>query len=107
MNIEYNDKILAEKAMQSLQDVYDPEIGLSITDLGLIYKLNFDESEKKIECTMTLTTEFCPMGESITAGVREALISTFPEWESSVHITFNPPWNQDRISEDGKNFLNR
>ena len=89
-----------------LQDVMDPEIGLNVVDLGLIYQLDFDESKKVIYCSMTLTTRFCPM-ESITNAVKAKLDLTFPEYEPSVNLTFDPPWNHERISAEGNEFLNK
>jgi metal-sulfur cluster biosynthetic enzyme len=79
---------------------------LNIVDLGLIYQLDFDEAEKKIFCLMTLTTQFCPMGEAITDAAKEVLRSGFPEYETKIELTFDPPWSHERISEEGREFLN-
>jgi metal-sulfur cluster biosynthetic enzyme len=94
-------------ALIALQNVYDPEIGLNVVDLGLIYQLDFDEELKKIFCTMTLTTQYCPMGENITDGVKTSLKETFRGYEIELNLTFNPAWNYEMISEEGKEFLNR
>jgi metal-sulfur cluster biosynthetic enzyme len=94
-------------AMIALQNVYDPEIGLNVVDLGLIYQLDFDAEQKKIFCTMTLTTQYCPMGENITDGVKTALEETFQGYRVELNLTFNPAWNSEMISEEGKQFLNR
>jgi len=61
MNIITNDIEKSERAIDSLRNVMDPEIGLNVVDLGLIYQLDFDEAKTKVYCTMTLTTQFCPM----------------------------------------------
>ena len=79
----------------------------NVVDLGLIYELNFNEEIKLLLCRMTLTTEFCPMGESITNDVRETLQNTFSDLSIDVQLTFNPPWNYSMISEEGQKFLNR
>ena len=55
---------------------------------------------------MTLTTQFCPMGESITAAAKRALETTFDGEEVILNLTFDPPWNYERISDEGKKFLN-
>jgi len=55
---------------------------------------------------MTLTTQFCPMGESITGAVKRVLENTFSEKEVQLHLTFNPPWSHERISEEGEKYLN-
>lgn len=107
MNVITNNKIKCTIALAALEDVLDPEIGLNVTDLGLIYQIDFDEAEKKIYVTMTLTTQFCPMGESITDAVKRTLENIFPGEEVLLSLTFDPPWNYERISEEGKKYLNR
>lgn len=94
-------------ALQALRQILDPEIGLNVVDLGLVYRLDFDEGNKELFCTMTLTTSFCPMGESITFGVMQALETGFPGYSVHVELTFDPPWSQDLISEEGLQYLNR
>ncbi|MEK7199022.1 MAG: metal-sulfur cluster assembly factor [Bacteroidota bacterium] len=106
MNVITNNKIKSTIALAALQNVMDPEIGLNIVDLGLIYQIDFDEAEKKIFCAMTLTTQFCPMGESITNAVKETLKATFPEYGTKMELTFDPPWTHEMISAEGREFLN-
>ena len=107
MNIITNDIEKSVQAIDGLKNVMDPEIGLNVVDLGLIYQIDFDKAEKKVYCTMTLTTQFCPMGESISTGVTNALEQTFPDFEIEVNVIFNPPWNSQKISEEGREFLNQ
>ncbi len=107
MIIITNNPIRSTVALAALQQVTDPEIGLNVADLGLIYQLDFDEPGKKIFVTMTLTTQFCPMGESITGAVKRALEQVFSGEEVALNLTFDPPWDHTRISEEGKLFLNR
>ena len=107
MNVTTNNNIKSTIALAALQNVIDPEIGLNVADLGLIYEIDFDEAGRKINTTMTLTTQFCPMGESIVDGVTQAMQQTFPEDEIHVDLTFDPPWNYELISEQGRIFLNR
>lgn len=106
MNEITNDQKKFEQAAIGLYEVIDPEIGLNVVDLGLIYQIDFDEAAKGIYCTMTLTTQFCPMGESIQTGVVNSLQTSFPEYRINVNIVFDPPWNVSRISEAGLEFLN-
>ncbi len=94
-------------ALEALKDVIDPEIGLNVVDLGLIYEIDFDEENSKIRSVFTLTTQFCPMGESITEAVKRALEKAFPQMEVTLEITFDPAWNQEMISEAGIQFLNQ
>ena len=102
-----NDSIQCAVATTALYNVFDPEIGLSVVDLGLIYQIDFDEAAKQIHATMTLTTQFCPMGESIVGNVIKALGDAFPDFEPHVYLSFDPPWNHNRISAEGQAFLNR
>ncbi len=106
MSVITNSNIKSTVALAALQNVMDPEIGLNIVDLGLIYQLDFEESEKRIYCAMTLTTQFCPMGESITNAVKENLKLSFPEYEIRIELTFDPQWNHEMISAEGREFLN-
>jgi metal-sulfur cluster biosynthetic enzyme len=104
-DITTNNELMATIALAALQDVEDPEIGLNIVDLGLIYQLDVDEPEKKIYCTMTLTTRFCPMGGSIRDNCQQRLENAFPDYEILLTLQFDPPWNASRISEEGRKFL--
>lgn len=107
MNVITNNKVKCTVALAALQNVMDPEIGLNVVDLGLIYQIDFDEPGKKIYCSMTLTTQFCPMGESITGGVRNALQNIFTDDAVEVELTFDPAWNHELISDEGQLFLNK
>ena len=106
MKVITNNNLRCTVALASLQSVVDPEIGLNVVDLGLIYQVDFDEAARKIFLTMTLTTQFCPMGESIVAAATRALQSTFADEEIVVELTFYPPWNHEMISAEGQTFLN-
>jgi len=107
MNIITNNNIKCTLAQAALQNVMDPEIGLNVVDLGLIYRIYFDETECTISVRMTLTTQFCPMGESITDAATRALQLAFPDDNVQVSLTFDPPWNSEMISEEGKKYLNK
>ena len=106
MDIKTNNDEKSEIAVASLFNVIDPEIGLNIVDLGLVYEINFLEESKNIIITMTLTTQFCPMGESILESTTQAMQQAFTGNEIHVNLTFEPPWNQELISEAGRDFLN-
>lgn len=107
MNIISNHPINATIALAALEQVMDPEIGLNVVDLGLIYQLDFDKQRKIIYVSMTLTTQFCPMGETLTAAVKRVLECTFGDQETEVTLCFDPPWTAERISEKGQLFLNQ
>lgn len=107
MNVITNNNIKSTVALACLESVDDPEIGLNVVDLGLIYQINFNDTEKKIICTITLTTQFCPMGESIMSNIKSALQNAFSDNTIEVILTFTPEWNYDMISEEGRLFLNK
>lgn len=103
MNIITNNRDKLDIAVKGLYFVMDPEIDLNIVDLGLVYEINFDEV---IDVNMTLTTQFCPMGESIVATTTQSMEQSFPNVKIQVNLTFDPPWIQSMISEAGRLFLN-
>lgn len=105
MDVLSNDEHKCSQAILALYHVYDPEIGLNVVDLGLIYKIGFDDESRMIQVEMTLTSQFCPMGESIITDVMHALSATFKGYEVDLNLTFDPPWNPDNISAEGRRFL--
>lgn len=107
MNVRTNHTMNCTIALAGLYDVYDPEVGLNVVDMGLIYQINFDEEAKQIDVLMTLSTQFCPMGESIVDSVTNNLKNNFAGYTERVNLTFDPPWNYSMISEEGRKFLNR
>ncbi len=107
MKIKTNNDQQCFVALGGLMEVYDPEIGLNVVDLGLIYGINFMEADKMIRVDMTLTTEFCPMGESITDDVRQTLSDLFTGNFVDVNVGFDPPWTPEMMTEEGKKFLGR
>ncbi len=95
------------RAREALSGVMDPEIGLNVWDLGLIYAVHLDEDARSLQVKMTLSTPFCPAGDAITHAVERALEQAFPGCSVQVELCFDPPWHPDRISAAGKAFLNR
>ena len=91
--------------MQSLRDVEDPEMKMSITELGLIYAVRVEEGDEGIhaEIDMTLTSPGCPVAPEIMAAVHRSALAT--EGVDSVHVnlTFSPPWApRVHASEDAR-----
>jgi metal-sulfur cluster biosynthetic enzyme len=107
MNVITNNNIKCTIALAALESVEDPEIGLNVVDLGLIYQIDFDDENAALFISMTLTTQFCPMGESITGAVKRVLENTFTNTQVQLELVFDPPWNYELISEEGKIFLNK
>jgi metal-sulfur cluster biosynthetic enzyme len=90
--------VTEEKAWAALAGVVDPELGLDIVELGLVYGLEVGEDE--IAVTMTLTTAGCPLHDVIVSGVERALER--PGGPSvDVRVVLDPPWDPSRIGEGG------
>ena len=107
MEVLSNNNLYCSAALGGLYDVFDPEIGLNVVDLGLISRIDFRDEDKVIIVTMTLTTQFCPMGESITADVQQSLSNAFKDYQISINLVFDPAWSPDKISPEGKEYLDR
>ena len=103
MEISLNSPFAPElmKAQTALMQVIDPELFVNIIDLGLVYGVDFSEAEK-VTVTMTLSTPYCPLGDAITGGVRNALDKAFPDREIEVDLVWEPAWSYDNITADGK-----
>ena len=82
---------------QTLKQVIDPEIDCNIVDLGLVYDIAIDGS--KVIVTMTLTTPGCPMHESLSWGVKNALLNLEAVDDVEVRIVWAPPWTPERMSD--------
>ncbi|WP_044748728.1 metal-sulfur cluster assembly factor [Bacillus alveayuensis] len=89
---------LKEKIIEQLYNVIDPELGINIVDLGLIYDININEGNVFI--LMTLTTPGCPLHDSIVGGVKRALANMEEIKGIDVQITWNPPWTPERMSKE-------
>ena len=95
------DEDLKENIMGALEQVIDPELGIDIVNLGLVYDVEMDDNGKTI-VTMTLTSMGCPLAGVIVDQVNAAL-SDIPEVkETDVNIVWNPPWTKDRMSRYAK-----
>ena len=90
--------ISREQVTHALRDVFDPELGMSVVDLGLIYDVRIDAGRVRI--TMTLTTQGCPLHDSMTEWVRQAVTKIPGVEDVEVAIVFDPPWTPDRIRQD-------
>jgi len=90
--------------LDCLQDVMDPEIGLSVVDLGLVYRA--EHGEDGIAVALTLTTRACPLGEMIVEDARGRLARRFPEARAiAVELVWSPLWTPDRITRRGHELL--
>nr|WP_071459126.1 metal-sulfur cluster assembly factor [Bacillus mediterraneensis] len=95
------DREMKESIMGALEMVVDPELGVDIVNLGLVYDAEMDE-EGNTTITMTLTSMGCPLAGTIVDQVKHSL-SDLPEVKDvEVNIVFNPPWTKDMMSRYAK-----
>ena len=87
-----------DTVIDALRDVCDPELGLSVVDLGLIYDVEIEDG--RVRVTMTLTTPGCPIHDSMAEWVRQAVSRVPGVIEAEVALTFDPPWTPARIRAD-------
>lgn len=104
MNLEENDR-LKKQIWDALRTVQDPEVCLDIVNLGLVYEVQLRPASEKafaVMIKMTLTSPSCPMAPYMFQAIHEAI--EFLDGISSVNIEliWDPPWSQERISEEGK-----
>ena len=100
-NLNESLTIKKEDIVNQMKEVFDPEIPVNIYDLGLIYEIKIDE-EKKVEVIMTLTSPNCPVAESLPKEVSQKIKNLNGMKSLAVYLTFDPPWNQNMMSEDAK-----
>jgi metal-sulfur cluster biosynthetic enzyme len=98
-----SDAVSLERRVRSnLRRVIDPEIGINIVDLGLVYDISINE-ENDAQVTMTLTAPNCPFGDMIMTESEFAIRSTEGVNLIKLNLTFDPPWNPDiHVSEEAK-----
>lgn len=89
----------------ALCDVEDPELGIGIVDLGLVYGVAFDAASGAARVRMTLTSRACPLGAALVDGVRRRLLRVPGVSRVEVEVTHDPPWTPERISPAGRERL--
>jgi probable FeS assembly SUF system protein SufT len=90
---------------EQLRKVYDPEIPVNIVDLGLVYSMDVERKPDevyKVQVAMTLTAPGCGMGPAIAEDAKGKILLVPGVGDADVRITWDPPWNQSMISEEGK-----
>jgi len=95
---------LKDQIIETLKEVYDPEIPINVYDLGLIYDIKTKESGF-VHITMTLTSPTCPTAEYIQEMIASAVKSVPGVTEVEIELTFEPRWTPDRVSEEAKEEL--
>ncbi len=93
-----------DDVLEGLKNVYDPEIGINIVDLGLVYDADIAE-DGDVLVTMTLTSLGCPLGPVIVQEVNNALKDLPGIGETDVKLVWSPPWSPELMSEEAKDEL--
>jgi FeS assembly SUF system protein len=96
---------LTADIIAALKTVYDPEIPADIYELGLIYKIDVDD-DRNVAVDMTLTAPGCPVAGEMPQWVENAVASVPGVGQVSVKLTFDPPWEQSRMSDEARLALN-
>ena len=98
-----SDNLNKDIVIDALKEVFDPEIPVNIVDLGLIYDVDINGSD--VDVKMTLTAAGCGMGPYIAQQAEWAISEIDDVEDVNVDIVFDPPWDPERIAEDGKKLL--
>jgi len=93
-------KITTDQVTACLEQVMDPELGVNVVDLGLIYNILIER--QKISVDMTLTNPGCPMAGVLAGGVEQALREAFEGADVEVSLVWDPPWSPERLSAAAK-----
>ena len=92
---------IVQDIISAIKTVYDPEIPVNIWDMGMIYDISVDE-EFNAKILMTVTAPNCPVAESLPQDVKVAVETVSKLKSVWVELTFDPPWNPDRLSDEAK-----
>ncbi len=87
--------VTEKDVLKALKTVKDPELGLDLVALGLIYDIEIEETQVKV--TISLTSPFCPVAGQIVEEVKEAIEAVEGVEAAEVELTFDPPWTPERI----------
>lgn len=93
-----------ETIREALRAVNDPEAGMNIVDLGLVYRI--ETTPERVHVTMTMTSPTCPMGDLLVDSVRDAVRRVAPEVRDvDVELVWDPPWTAERMNEEARKFF--
>lgn len=95
--------ISQEQIIDKLRQCLDPELGVNIVDLGLVYGVNIEGN--RVNVLMTLTTPGCPLDSYFTRDITTKLKAIKGVSDVSVELTFDPPWNPSKMSDQSNDFL--
>lgn len=95
--------VTQEEIIDKLRQCLDPELGINIVDLGLVYSINIDSS--RVGVLMTLTTAGCPLESYFVQDITSKLKLLKGVSDVSVELTFEPPWSPTKMSPESKDLL--
>ncbi len=99
-----NAEITKELVLEKLKEVIDPEIGIDVVNLGLIYELEVRQ-DRTVYVKMTMTTPGCPLTMWILRAVEDKVLEIPGVKDAEIELTFDPPWTPDMVSEEYKKKL--
>lgn len=85
--------------LAALDGVWDPELGLDVVNLGLVYDVRVDDHAVVID--MTLTTPGCPVSETLPREAEAAAQAALADYDVSVNVVWDPPWTPERLTPEG------
>lgn len=97
---------ITDDLIRALKSVYDPEIPVDIYELGLIYRVDLDDQTGDLDIDMTLTAPGCPVAGEMPIMVKDAVQGVPGVAEVTVNMTFDPPWDMSRMSDEARVALN-
>lgn len=95
--------VAEETVYEALRTVMDPEAGMNVVELGLVYGVRVACDAVRVD--MTMTSPACPMGESIVADAEAAIRAAAPHARVEVGLVWDPPWTPDRMSDAARQFF--
>jgi len=96
---------IKNQVIEEIKKIYDPEIPVNIYELGLIYKIIIDETNK-VNIDMTLTSPNCPVAESLPKEVKDNIMKIKGVSDVNLNLVWEPPWDKDKMSEAARLELN-
>ena len=105
LNIFEKGSFMKLEIIETLRPIMDPELEISIVDMGLVYSVNINEKQKRIELEMTLSSPGCPMGAAIVGAVENCMKHYYGDYQTTVKLVWEPAWSYELISEEGKQLL--
>jgi metal-sulfur cluster biosynthetic enzyme len=94
---------LFDEVEEALKDVIDPELGVNIVDLGLIYDLSWDPENSALIISMTLTSAGCPLTDVIEEQIAQSLDNVVEAFR--INWVWMPPWGPEKITDDGRDMM--